>query len=47
MPRGGCEGHAESDVKRLLIPVFWLTDFGGLHENVLDTPRRWSPAAGR
>ena len=37
MPRGGGEGHAESDVKRLLIPVFWLTDFGGLHENVLDT----------
>jgi glycosyltransferase involved in cell wall biosynthesis len=24
-------------VKRVLIPVHWLTDYGGLHENVLDT----------
>jgi glycosyltransferase involved in cell wall biosynthesis len=24
-------------VKRVLIPVYWMTDFGGLHENVLDT----------
>jgi glycosyltransferase involved in cell wall biosynthesis len=24
-------------LKRALIPVHWLTDFGGLHENVLDT----------
>ena len=24
-------------MKRVLIPVHWLTDFGGLHENVLDT----------
>lgn len=24
-------------MKRVLVPVYWLTDFGGLHENVLDT----------
>ncbi len=24
-------------MKRVLIPVHWLTDFGGLHENVIDT----------
>ncbi len=24
-------------MKRVLIPVYWMTDFGGLHENVLDT----------
>ena len=29
--------ETEIYVKRILIPVHWLTDFGGLHENVLDT----------
>ena len=43
MPRGGGEGHAESDVKRLLIPVFWLTDFGGLRLHGF-RQKRWSPA---
>src|SRR6266567_4682717 len=27
----------EKFVKRVLIPVYWMTEFGGLHENVLDT----------
>lgn len=41
MPRSAAKrGSAENrgkNVKRALIVVHWLTDFGGLHENVLDT----------